>query len=312
MKPNALRILFAGTTQNAAETLSSLIESGAEIVGVLTRIDAPLGRKAILTPSPVADVATSHNLPLLKANSVDEPTVTHIKELNPDVGVVVAYGSLLKRNALDSVPLGWLNVHFSLLPAYRGAAPVQHALLNGEKTTGVTIFRLDEGMDSGPVLATASLEIEAGDNSGTLLKKLTSLGIRELVRCLELDLSDTVFLPQSSDGITFAPKIGRQDARIHPRQHTAPQASAIVRAMNPEPMAWLEVNGQPMRIITATLAPGFNGVPGQLQRSGSQVLLGCAEETSLQLELVQPAGKNPMSALSWHNGLKDQNGIEIT
>ena len=305
------RILFAGTTANAAATLTALVRDGFEVVGVLSRVDAPVGRKGTLAPSPVSEAATSLQLPLIKANSVGEAEIAAILKLSPDVGIVIAYGSLLKRNALDALPMGWLNVHYSLLPAYRGAAPVQHALLNGERKTGVTIFRLDEGMDSGPVLSSEALEIADDDNSASLLEKLTVLGIQSLKACLRLDLTKANFVVQPEFGVSFAPKIERQDARLNPKKQTALQAATVIRAMNPEPMAWLMFEGQPFRVLTAVPSDGPDLEPGRVIRISSSVFLGCAQSSCLKLEDVQPSGKKAMKAESWHNGLKDKNGIRL-
>lgn len=312
MNSASQRIFFAGTTANAAATLTALSNDGFDVVGVLSRMDAPVGRKGIITPSPVSEAATILDLPLIKANRVGEQEVAAIRELKPQVGVVIAYGSLLNRSALEAMPLGWLNLHFSLLPAYRGAAPVQHALLNDEKTTGISIFRLDEGMDTGPILKSAALDITTDDNSASLLNKLTLLGIEGLEECLRLDLAKAVFSPQHNQGVSYAPKITRNDARIRPLEQSADQASAIIRAMNPEPMAWLEHGSQPFRILSATPTTGIVVEAGKVVKLANDVYLGCAVGTCLKLEVVQPSGKNAMAAASWHNGLKHDEEIWLS
>ena len=191
-----MKILFAGTPEVAASTLKTLATDSRfgnlEIVGVLTREDAPQGRKRILTPSPVALVATALGLRVIKANRLDEPTLAAIGETGAELGVVIAYGVLLKSDALSALPRGWFNLHFSVLPRWRGAAPVQHSLLAGDQITGVTIFRLDEGMDTGPLLAAVPTEVQPDENAGELLNRLTLIGISALdesLACIEAGIA---------------------------------------------------------------------------------------------------------------------------
>ena len=162
-----MKLIFAGTPANAANTLQALLQGDAglfEVVAVLTRPDAPLGRKRVLTPSPVAAVAEAAGIPVIKTKKIDAATIEELRRFDADLGVIVAYGALLGAEALQVPAKGWINIHYSLLPQWRGAAPVQNALLHGDKTTGVTVFQLDEGMDTGPVWLKVATEIQPDEN----------------------------------------------------------------------------------------------------------------------------------------------------
>lgn len=303
------KIVFAGTTDNASAILESLAANGYQIVLVLTRQDAPFGRRAVLTPSPVATVAEKLGLPILKANRIGPTENQFIGKFNAELGVVVAFGSLLKKATLDLLRLGWLNVHFSELPAYRGAAPVQRAILAGDKRTGVTIFRLDEGMDTGPIAAFESLGIYDDETSGELLTRLTKLGEKTLLALLDRGIENLTFVEQPNDGFSTAPKIVREDARLDPTSESSTQMHNKVRAMNPEPMAWLLFNEQPLRVLAAKPGPNIAGQPGNVSTIGGQILLQCAEQSTLELLQVQPSGKRPMSGESWLNGVQGKGRV---
>lgn len=296
-----MRILFAGTPETAAHVLRGLVASGHEVVAVLTRTDSPQGRKQILTPSAVAQAAQELGIPAIKANSVDAPVLDQIALHKPDVAVVVAYGSLLKEDALNSMVRGWFNLHFSILPAYRGAAPVQRAIAAGEKETGVTLFKLDSGMDTGDILGEVRTLIGPDESSGELLHRLSDLGITLLNEQLPKIYSGIEQLHKQSGTPTLAPKITRSDAQVDFSQ-TSAQLHDLIRAMNPEPMAWAYYNEQPFRIIRSRLSlEVHSSKPGTLL-SNKQVLLACGEGTVLELLEVQPSGKNAMTAADWLRG----------
>ena len=300
--------MFAGTTEHAARVLQHLSSSIHEVVAVLTRTDAKVGRRALLTESPVAALATSLGYPVIKANSIDGSTLEQLEDYEPDLGVVIAYGSLLKRAALDMPAKGWLNIHYSLLPKWRGAAPVQRALQAGDHETGVTIFQLDEGMDSGPLLASVPTVIQPGESSGDLLNRLTTLGISALDESLSLVESGLAkFSPQV--GLpSIAPKITRDDARIS-WQVNASEVENLVRAMNPEPGAWTMLAGEPFRILEARAlalrADQFDFEKAQVVASDKKILARCGSNTVLEIRQVQPAGKSAMAAADWHRGAKN-------
>ena len=314
-KTQGRSILFAGTTENAASTLRYLVDSGHHVVRVLTRMDAPVGRKAVMTASPVAFAAEELGLPTIKANRLTAADIAEIGSSGASIGVVVAYGTLLSRAALDALESGWLNVHFSLLPKYRGAAPVQHALLNGDAVTGVSIFKLDEGMDTGPVLATEEISIPKDETAGELLTLLTEVGNKLLVSTLEGDLSPESFATQDHQGASYAPKITRDDARISFKEMPSAIVARRVRGLNPEPMAWAITGSQTIRLIrvaecnpTSLDAP-LN--PGQVQKIESKILVGCSDGNPIELIEVHPAGKKAMPAISWFNGIQANDGIEF-
>lgn len=306
-----MKILFAGTPHNAADTLASLSKSGAQIVAVLTRPDAPVGRNRILSPSPVAQVALQLGIPVIKANQVDAEVLHHVLSYQPDLGVVVAYGAILKKFVLDALPIGWINLHYSLLPKYRGAAPVQHAILNGELETGVTVFQLDSGLDTGEVLLQVPTRIEPDENAGLLLDRLSKLGVSALNEVLPKLASGLISTQsQTHSDSSSAPKISRAQAQIT-WHDSASNIENLIRAMNPEPMAWTTLDQDPLRIldgraiapqVAGTTIEGFqDGSPGNVHHLGGRVIVSCGHSV-LEIRTVQPAGKKPMPANDWFRG----------
>lgn len=298
-----MKILFAGTPLNAAQTLDALVQSGIDVVGVLTRADSFVGRNKTLTPSPVALVAQKHGLQVFKHNQVDQTALEQIRTVSADLGVVVAYGALLKKDALTSLPMGWINLHYSLLPELRGAAPVQHAILTGAETTGVSIFKLDEGMDSGPVISAVETRVEVGENSGHLLSRLTQIGISALLEVLpRIAAGFAIETPQDTSKVTYAPKIDRLVARID-WLASAAQIENLVNAMNPEPMAWTLYKGDSLRVLAARArSGGESSLPGTVSLHADTVEVAAGNNSSLELIEVQPAGKKAMPAKDWYRG----------
>jgi methionyl-tRNA formyltransferase len=302
-----LKLIFAGTPANAAVTLRWLLASGHEVVTVLTRPDAPIGRKRVVTPSPVAQLAEDAGIPVIKATKVDEAIAAEIAQTGAQLGVVVAYGALLKRFALQALPLGWVNLHYSLLPDWRGAAPVQNSILHGDRETGVTLFQLDEGMDTGPVLSSVSTTINPGENAGRLLERLTDLGNSLLGETLPLiDAGLVKPVPQPTTGpIRQAVKLFRQDALVDWNK-PAGEIENLVLALNPEPMAHTFLKDQPFRVIDARAVLASARVAdlpaGTLHVDNNRVLVACGSGTALELLIVQPAGKNQLAASDWARG----------
>lgn len=308
-----MRIIFAGTPQNAALTLEALVAAGQNIVAVLTREDAPVGRKRVLTASPVASVAQANGLPVIKANRITPEVNDLLSAFDSDLGIAVAYGAIFKSETLELPKQGWLNIHYSLLPAWRGAAPVQHSILSGDSDTGVSIFKLDEGMDTGPLLSVIPTQIEPGENAGELLGRLTHIGISgilEILPAVEAGIAKQTV--QSRDGISIATKLTRSDAQIN-WQNKARAIELQVRAMNPEPMAWAQHDDTAIRIVEASAIGAIQPAAiefestaqvGQVQIEGDRVFVLCGEQTALELKIVQPAGKNQMDASAWARGLK--------
>ena len=305
-----MRIFFAGTPMNAADSLLSLHQAGLDIVGVLTREDAPVGRKHVMTASPVAVQATELGIKVIKSNHFDDSTISQISELKADLGVVIAYGAFVNESGLKIFPKGWINVHYSLLPKYRGAAPVQHAILNREEFTGVSIFQLDAGMDSGPLVTSVPTRIETGENSARLLDRLTHLGISALLETIpSIAAGIAQYEQQPKDGSSFAPKISREDAEIDWAK-SAIDLEAFINAMNPEPMAWTRLGADTLRILSAREYQGssLGLVERQVQLVDRSIVVGC-RGSMIELLTVQPAGKNVMLARDWYNGQKDKGPV---
>ncbi len=300
-----MRLVFAGTPQVAADTLAHLLDhSGHEVVAVLTRPDAPKGRSSRLVPSPTAELALDRGIEVLRpARSGDPELADRLATLAPDCCPVVAYGGLIPRRLLDLPRHGWVNVHFSLLPRWRGAAPVQHAILAGDEVTGVTVFELVEALDAGPVLATSDYRLGAQETAGDALSALQGVGADLLVRTLDgLEAGTLAADPQPEDGVTLAPKLTVEGARIDWTQ-PAPVIDRQVRANNPSPVAWTELSGERLRVLTATPRPDDGLAPGELRPGKREVLVGTGVGT-LELGLVQPAGKRPLPAADWGRGLR--------
>lgn len=306
-----MRLVFAGTPAVAADTLLQLLDqSGHEVVAVITRPDAPQGRSKRLVPSAVAQLATERGLEVLKPPRPSEPGfLARLAELAPDACPVIAYGALVPQPALDVPRLGWLNVHYSLLPRWRGAAPVQRALLAGDRVTGVSVFQLVPELDAGPVFATESVPIEPAETAGELLGRLTLVGARLLTRVLDdLEAGRAQAARQPTDGITVAPKFTVDQARLD-WGGTAIELERLVRACNPSPMAWTADGDERFRVLRAVaVEDGLGLAPGEVAPGRHEVLVGTGRGGLALLE-VQPQGKRPMPATAWANGLQ---GREVT
>ncbi len=294
-----MRLVFAGTPAAAVPSLTALLASDRhEVVAVLTRADAPAGRGKRLTASPVKEVAIEHGLPVLtpaKARDV----VPELAALRPDCCPVVAYGQLLPREVLEIPPYGFVNLHFSLLPAHRGAAPVQHALLAGDDVTGATTFLLDEGMDTGPVLGRLTETVRPTDTAGDLLARLAEGGAGLLTATLDA-LEDGVLRaePQQAEGISYAPKISVDDARVDWRRPAA-VVDRTVRACTPAPGAWTTLDGA--RVKLGPVRPVASAALGPGEISGELVGTG---QGDVRLSTVQPAGKAALDAAAWLRGAR--------
>lgn len=309
-----MKIVFAGTPANAAQTLRALAASAFEVVAVLSRTDAPVGRKKILTPSPVAEIAAALGIPVIKANRVDADVRAQIEATGAELGVIVAYGALLDQAALDSLPLGWINLHYSLLPKWRGAAPVQRSIMAGDRETGVTLFQLDKGMDTGPIHLQIPTVIEATESTADLLPRLTELGITGLAELLPR-LAAGMANPKPQDpellkSLPTADKLTREDARIEWHRN-AVEIENLIRGLNPEPMAWTTLEGETFRVLEARAlgATDWQSLSGDdlqfgaMKIESARTFVSCGNGTLLELKLVQPAGNKPMSSVDWARGL---------
>jgi methionyl-tRNA formyltransferase len=299
-----VRVVFAGTPAPALPSLRALLDSRHEVVAVVTRPDAPAGRGRRETRSPVGTLADERGLPVLTPKSPREPEFQEtLAALGPDCCPVVAYGALIPKPLLDLPRHGWVNLHFSLLPAWRGAAPVQHAILHGDEVTGATTFVLEEGLDTGPVLGVVTEEIGPNDTSGDLLGRLAGSGARLLVATLDgLDDGELRAVPQPAEGVSFAPKLTPDDVRV---DWSAPAARVdrLVRAATPAPGAWTTFGGARVKLGPVALTDDDPLPPGVL-RGG---LVGTATKP-VRLGDVQPEGKRRMPAADWLRGLRAADG----
>ncbi|MEY4136874.1 MAG: hypothetical protein RL205_1002 [Actinomycetota bacterium] len=306
-----MRLVFAGTPDVAAISLRALVESTHEIAAVVTRPDAQRGRGRGLARSAVAELAHECGIPLLQPDSARSPEfLAELSDLSPDCCPVVAYGNLLPAPVLSVPAHGWVNLHFSLLPAWRGAAPVQSSIWHGDDLTGATTFVLDEGMDTGPVLGTVTECISATDTAGDLLERLAHSGAGLLVATLDaLERGELTAVQQSSEGVSYAPKISVDDARI---VWNAPAVAIdrMIRACTPAPGAWTSLADERIKIGPVSMADsGESLAAGAISVTKSAVLVGTAT-VPVQLGLVQATGKRAMPAADWARGLRLQ-GDEV-
>ncbi len=298
-----MRVVFAGTPEVALPALAAVADSAHDLVGVVTRPDAPTGRGRRLTPSPVAEAAAALGVPVLKPGHPREPEFQEaLRALAPDACPVVAYGALLPQSALDIPPRGWINLHFSLLPAWRGAAPVQHAIWAGDDVTGATTFRIVKELDAGPTYGLMTETIRPDDTAGALLGRLAEGGAGLLVATLD-GLADGSLeeRPQVGDDVSYAPKITVDDARVDWTQAAA-LIDRHVRACTPAPGAWTTYAGERLKLGPVTLAEGALP-PGELVAGKNAVVVGTGTQ-ALRLGEVQAVGKRPMPAADWARGLR--------
>jgi methionyl-tRNA formyltransferase len=298
-----VRLVFAGTPAPAVPSLEALLASRHEVVGVVTRPDAPAGRGRSLRPSPVREVAEAHQLPVLTPRHPrEEDFQAALRELAPDVCPTVAYGALIPRSALDLPRIGWVNLHFSLLPAWRGAAPVQHAVLAGDEVTGATTFLIEEGLDTGPYFGMLTEEIRPTDTSGDLLGRLATAGAGLLVATIDGLEDGTIHArPQAEEGVSHAPKIAVDDARV---DWTAPalRIDRVIRACTPAPGAWTTFRGKRVK-LGPVIVTGSQLDPGVVEGD----LVGTATR-AVRLGTVRPEGRGDMAAADWLRGLRPEPG----
>lgn len=297
-----MRVLFAGTPTVAVPSLNALIEAGFDVVAVLTRPDAPIGRKRVLTPSPVAARAAELGIEVIRAARVDAEATARIAAVNPDVAAIVAYGGLVPPAALAIPRHGWVNLHFSLLPAWRGAAPVQRSVMAGDDVTGAVTFRLEEGLDTGPVYGTLTETVGPDDTAGELLERLSHSGAVLLAQTLSaIEAGKASPQPQFGD-VSLAPKLTLEDGRLN-WGHPALALGRQARGVTPEPGAWTMLHGQRVKLEPLRLRPDVSGLaPGSMAVEGKSVLVGTGSH-AVELTRIQPAGKKMMSAADWARGL---------
>ena len=298
-----MRLVFAGTPAVALPALEALLASDHEVVAVLTRPDAPAGRGRRTVASPVAERATAAGIQVLTPDRPGDPAfVQRLTELAPDCCPVVAYGALVPQRVLDVPAHGWVNLHFSLLPAWRGAAPVQHAVMAGDEVTGATTFRLEAGLDTGPVYGVLTETVRASDTSGELLARLADAGAGLLVATLDaIAVGSITARPQAAEGVSLAPKVEVVDARVD-WQATAQRVDRLVRGCTPAPGPWTTWRGE--RLKLGPVRPHASAdplAPGCLRVGRREVEVGTAT-VPIVLSTVQPQGKRAMPAADWARG----------
>jgi len=296
-----LRIVFAGSPAAAVPTLRALLDGPHEVIAVVTREDSPQGRKRVLTPTPVAVEAEAAGVPVIRANRLG-PVTDEIAALEPDLGVIVAYGGLVREPLLGAPRLGWINLHFSLLPRWRGAAPVQRAIIAGDQDTGAAVFQLVPELDAGEVFAMESQPIGRNQTAGHLLDSLAASGATLLARVVD-ELADGSAHPVAQTGeVTPAPKLTLEDGRIEWAQDAA-AVDARIRGVTPEPGAFTMLGDERLKVGAAAIAHDAPRLdPGRIEERGGRVYAGTGTDPVELLE-VQPFGKRAMPAADWWRGL---------
>jgi methionyl-tRNA formyltransferase len=299
--PVSLRVVFAGTPGTAVPALRALAGGRHTVTGVITREDAPVGRKRTLTESDVAQEAARLGLPIVKANRPGERVVDHVRSWRPDLGVIVAYGGLLREPLLSAPVHGWINLHFSALPRWRGAAPVQRAILAGDTRTALDVFQLVRELDAGAILASRPESFLPDEPSGEALDRLAPIGAGVLTAAVDAIAEGTVRPQPQAGEPSYAAKLTRDDGRMDWRE-TAQDVYARFRAVTPEPGAFTTIATSEVKIHGMRLpADGPELSPGELHGVAEGVLVGTAS-TPLLITRLQPAGKRVMAATDWWRG----------
>jgi methionyl-tRNA formyltransferase len=302
-----MRLVFAGTPQAAVPSLDALLASRHEVAAVLTRPDAPAGRGQKVESSPVARRAASAGLEVLApARPRDPEFLARLRQIGPDCCPVVAYGALIPQAALDIPAHGWVNLHFSVLPAWRGAAPVQHAIMHGDDVTGATTFRLVAELDAGPVYGVLTEPVRPADTAGDLLERLARSGAELLVATLDgIEAGTLEAIPQPAEGVSFAPKVTPADAHVDWKL-PAHVVDRLIRACTPDPGAWTEFEGARLKLgpvlLSASVGPQ-ELAPGELLAGRRDVFVGTGSRP-VRLGEVQAEGKRRMMASDWARGLR--------
>ena len=303
-----MRVVFFGTPEFAVPSLEALLGEGFDVVAVVTQPDKPQGRsRSTAVPPPVKTAAQAEDVPVLQPDRPSDPAfVERVRALAPDVGVVVAYGHILKPELLALPRHGMINLHPSLLPELRGAAPVEWAILNGFTQTGVTIMRMEEGVDSGPILLQIPHDIDSEVTGGELSEHLSEMGAQALVEALALfDTNGLEPRAQEQARATYAPKLTRETAHIR-WADPAERVARLIRALDPRPGAWTELDGREIKLFGARVVEG-RGAPGEVQQTGDGLRITTGRG-AVHVEEVQPAGKARMASAEWVRGRGAQAG----
>ena len=303
-----MRILFMGTPDIAADSLAALLDAGHEVCAVFTRRDKPVGRKQILTAPPVKQLAQQHDIPVYQPRTLrDGSSDALIGQLAPDIIVVVAYGCIIPPQLLHTAKYGCINLHVSLLPKYRGSAPIQWAVLNGDAETGVSIMQLDEGLDTGDVLMVEPVAIDPEETSGELFDRVSAVGAKTLVDALaKIEAGQLTPVPQDHSKATLAPPLSKDTARFAFTEDAA-HIHNWVRGMNPWPTAWFEQDGKRIKVSECRLAENpQNAAPGTVL--ALKPLTVAAQNGAVALLSVTPEGGKPMAGTAWAAGRRLKTG----
>jgi methionyl-tRNA formyltransferase len=297
-----MRVLFWGTPDFAVPPLRALLGEGADVCGVVTQPDKPTGRHRTLTPPPVKEVAVAEGIPIYQPSRArDEALFDTIQQLQPDLSVVVAYGHILPKRIIDLPRLGTVNIHASLLPALRGAAPIQAAIRDGMSETGISIMRMVPALDAGPVILRSVTPIAEDETYGELQLRLSELGALAIVEAMALlELGAAVETPQDELLATYAPKVERDTVRVDWTQ-SAHAVSNAIRAYDPKPGAFTTLAGSDVKLFGPTLAPRHVGLPGEVLATTPSLVVACGDG-ALAIRDVQPSGKRRMPSEEWHRG----------
>ena len=306
-----MRIVFMGTPDFAVPSLQALIDAGHDVCAVYTQPDKPQGRKQILTAPPVKTLALEHDIPVFQPNTLkNEDEQARLRELAPEVIIVVAYGKLLPKAVLELPEKGCINVHSSLLPKYRGAAPINWAMLNGDAETGVSIMQMDEGLDTGDVLYCKKIVIDPEETSGELFDRVTAVGAEALCETIPQIAAGTLTaVPQDHENATLAPMLNKEMAEFH-LTDTAAHIHNWVRGMNPWPGAWfITSGGKKLKVMSCRVAAAHGEAPGTVL--ATKPLTVACSEGAIQLLEVVPEGKKPMDGTAFAAGLRLKTGDSL-
>jgi methionyl-tRNA formyltransferase len=297
-----VRVLFWGTPEFAAPPLRALIGEGFEVVGVVTQPDKPKGRSRTITAPPVKQIAAEEEIPVFQPKNARDPElVEKLDALKPDISIVVAYGHILPQRIIDLPPKGTLNIHASLLPALRGAGPIQAAIRQGLSETGVSVMRVVPALDAGPVLLQASMPIFDDEAFGELQNRLSELGALTLIEALTLvNLGKAKERIQDESRATYAPKVTRESSRINWRD-SAVEISRLIRASDPKPGAFTKTPKGDVKLFEPKVMDGIKGEPGEVLKVTGELVIACGLD-ALRINEVQPSGKTRMSAHEWARG----------
>ena len=304
-----MKVVFMGTPDFAVPCLEKLIEYGCNVVGVFTQPDKPVGRKRVITPPAVKVCALNHGIEVFQPEKMRDGTALEIiKNLSPDLIVVVAYGKILPKEILKSAPYGCINIHGSLLPKLRGAAPIQWSVINGDEYSGVTSMQMNEGLDTGDMLVARSVKIDFSETSGELYDRLSIVGADVLEETLKkLEEGTLTAVPQNDDESTYAPMLSKEISNIN-WNDTALTVYNKIRGLNPWPVAVTFIDGMKYKVFQAEYKENVGGKPGEIVENKKQLVVACGDGNGVSLKIIQPVGKKQMDIISFLAGNKLEKG----